>query len=66
MLSGSVAGAAELLHVSQPAISKMLAQARKQVGFPLFERVKEDWSTPEALPWHAHCRCPGTQPGDVR
>jgi DNA-binding transcriptional LysR family regulator len=40
MLCGGVAGAAELLHVSQPAISKMLAQARKQVGFALFERVK--------------------------
>lgn len=40
MLTGGVAGAAELLHVSQPAISKVLAQARRQAGFALFERVK--------------------------
>ncbi len=40
MLTGGVGGAAELLHVSQPAVSKVLAQARKQAGFALFERVK--------------------------
>jgi DNA-binding transcriptional LysR family regulator len=40
MLTGGVGGAAELLHVSQPAISKMLAAARRQAGFLLFERVK--------------------------
>jgi DNA-binding transcriptional LysR family regulator len=40
MLTGGVGGAAELLHVSQPAISKVLAQAQKQAGFALFERVK--------------------------
>ncbi len=40
MLCGGVASAAELLHVSQPAVSKVLAQARRQVGFALFERVK--------------------------
>ncbi|MGE0330976.1 MAG: LysR substrate-binding domain-containing protein [Ramlibacter sp.] len=40
MLTGGVGGAAELLHVSQPAISKVLAQAHKQAGFALFERVK--------------------------
>ncbi len=40
MLTGGVGGAAELLHVSQPAVSKVLAQAQKQAGFALFERVK--------------------------
>ena len=40
MLTGGVGGAAQLLHVSQPAISKVLAQAQKQAGFALFERVK--------------------------
>ena len=49
MLSGSVGGAAELLNVSQPAISKTLAQAARQAGFPLFERVKGRLlPTPEA------------------
>lgn len=40
MLTGSVGAAAELLHVSQPAVSKVLAQAARQAGVPLFERVK--------------------------
>lgn len=40
MLTGGVRGAAELLHVSQPAISKVLGQAQRQSGFALFERVK--------------------------
>lgn len=49
MLTGSVGGAAELLHVSQPAISKVLAQAARQAGLPLFERVKGRLvPTPEA------------------
>ncbi|MDM0078793.1 LysR substrate-binding domain-containing protein [Variovorax sp. J2P1-59] len=49
MLTGSVNGAAELLHVSQPAISKMLAQAARLSGLALFERVKGRlMPTPEA------------------
>jgi len=49
MLTGGVGGAAELLHVSQPAISKTLAQAQRQLGFRLFERVKGRLvPTPEA------------------
>jgi DNA-binding transcriptional LysR family regulator len=40
MLTGGVGGAAQLLHVSQPAISKVLAQAQRQLDFALFERVK--------------------------
>lgn len=53
MLTGGVGGAAELLHVSQPAVSKVLAQARKQAGIPLFERVKGRLvPTPEAQQLH--------------
>ena len=40
MQTGGVVGAAALLHVSQPAVSKVLAQAQRQLGFPLFARVK--------------------------
>ncbi len=40
MLAGNVNGAAELLHVSQPAVSKMLARAADECGFRLFDRVK--------------------------
>ena len=54
MLTGGVGGAAELLHVSQPAVSKMLAQSRRQLGFALFARVKGRLvPTPEAQVLHA-------------
>lgn len=54
MLTGGVGGAAQLLHVSQPAVSKVLAQAGKQAGFALFERVKGRLvPTPEGEQLHA-------------
>jgi DNA-binding transcriptional LysR family regulator len=53
MLTGGVGGAAQLLHVSQPAVSKVLAQAQRQVGFALFERVKGRLvATPEGQQLH--------------
>lgn len=49
MFAGGVNNAAELLHVSPPAISKVLAQATKASGLVLFERVKGRLiPTPEA------------------
>ena len=49
MLSGGVNSAAELLHVSPPAISKVLSQAVKSSGLLLFERIKGRLiPTPEA------------------
>lgn len=49
MLTGGVVGAAQLLHVSQPAVSKMLAQTQRHLGFPLFARIKGRLvPTPEA------------------
>ena len=49
MLAGGVNSAAELLHVSPPAISKVLAQAVKASGLTLFERVRGRLiPTPEA------------------
>jgi len=49
MFAGGVNSAAELLHVSPPAISKVLAQATKASGLILFERVKGRLiPTPEA------------------
>jgi DNA-binding transcriptional LysR family regulator len=38
--AGSITGAAKLLNVSQPSVSKVLAHAEQQLGFVLFERVK--------------------------
>jgi DNA-binding transcriptional LysR family regulator len=37
---GSITGAARLLNVSQPSISKVLAHAELQLGYPLFDRHK--------------------------
>ena len=49
MFSGGVNSAAELLHVSPPAVSKVLAQAARSSGLTLFERVKGRLiPTPEA------------------
>ena len=38
--TGSWTNAAKILHISQPAASKMLANAELRLGFRLFERVK--------------------------
>ena len=38
--SGSITGAARLLNVSQPSVSKVLAHAEQQLGFLLFDRQK--------------------------
>lgn len=40
MASGSVSGAAQLLHVSQPAVSRLIAYAERRLGLVLFERFK--------------------------
>jgi DNA-binding transcriptional LysR family regulator len=47
--SGTMTNAARLLNVSQPSISKVLAHAEQQLGYPLFERVRGRLvPTPEA------------------
>jgi len=40
MSTGSVSDAARLLHVSAPAISRVLSHTESRLGFPLFERIK--------------------------
>lgn len=40
MITGSVSDAARLLHVSVPAVSRVLSHAESQLNFPLFERIK--------------------------
>jgi DNA-binding transcriptional LysR family regulator len=40
MQTGTVIGAAQVLHVSQPAATRLLQQAERHVGFALFDRVK--------------------------
>ena len=40
MEAGSVTGAAEMMHVTQPAVSRLIRDLQFNVGFPLFERAK--------------------------
>lgn len=49
MITGSIRGAAQLLFVSQPAVSRLLSHTESRVGFPLFERIRGRLhATPEA------------------
>jgi DNA-binding transcriptional LysR family regulator len=49
MQTGSVSGAAALLHVSQPAVSRLTAMTERRLRLSLFERVKGRLQpTPEA------------------
>ncbi|MBI3369098.1 MAG: LysR family transcriptional regulator [Burkholderiales bacterium] len=49
MQAGTVSGAAHLLHISQPAVTKALQHAEAQLGIALFERVRgKFYPTPEA------------------
>lgn len=40
MLTGTVGGAAKLLHVTQPSVTQALAHAELQLGYPLFTRQR--------------------------
>ncbi|AVT04658.1 LysR family transcriptional regulator [Paracidovorax avenae] len=40
MLAGSIKGAAKLLAMSQPAVSRGIAHTEQCLGYPLFDRVK--------------------------
>nr|WP_275116334.1 LysR family transcriptional regulator [Vibrio diabolicus] len=40
MQAGTVSGAARLLHVSQPNVTRVLAHTEQQLSFALFERIK--------------------------
>ena len=49
MQAGSISGAAQLLHISQPAVTKLLQHAEAQLGVLLFDRSKGKFvPTPEA------------------
>jgi len=40
MIAGSLNGAAQQLHVSQPSLTRLVRRVEDQVGFALFDRVK--------------------------
>lgn len=49
MQAGTVSGAAHMLHISQPAVTKILQHCEAQLGIPLFERIRgKFYPTPEA------------------
>jgi len=51
--SGTTARAAEILHVSQPAVSKMIQELERSIGFDLFHRIKGRLHpTPEGQLFH--------------
>ncbi len=55
MVSGSVSGAARLLNVTQPAVSRSLQHAELQLGFALFHRVRNRLvPSPEAHALYPH------------
>lgn len=50
MKSGTASRAAELLNITQPAVSRSLSELEAEIGFPLFDRVRNRLlPTPEAL-----------------
>ena len=54
MHAGTVRGAAQMLNVSEPAVSKLLALAERRAGLRLFERVKgRIMPTPDARALYA-------------
>lgn len=55
MQAGTLTDAASLLNISQPAATKLLKQAERRLGFPLFVRVKGQWHlTPESRMLKGH------------
>ena len=40
MQAGTISGAAQLLHISQPAVTKVLQHCELQLGMALFDRVR--------------------------
>ena len=67
MLTGSVSGAARLINVTQPAVSRILQHAELQLGFALFQRAKGRLSpTAEALSLYPHIERLFAQLDDVQ
>lgn len=49
MLTGSISGAAKLLDVSQPAVSRLISTTEQRLGLTFFQRIKGRlYPTPEA------------------
>jgi DNA-binding transcriptional LysR family regulator len=49
MMSGTTKGAAQLMNISQPAVSRLIDQLERKISFPLFDRTKGRLiPTPEA------------------
>ena len=49
MQAGTITGAAQILHISQPAVTKVLQHCELQLGLTLFDRVRGKlYPTPEA------------------
>lgn len=54
---GTVAGAAEQMHIGQPALSRQISQAERTLGFAVFERTPRGMVlTPAGRPFIKHAR----------
>lgn len=50
IITGTTTGAAKLLNISQPAVSRLIDQLERKISFPLFDRAKGRLRpTPEAI-----------------
>jgi len=55
--SGSITGAARLLHISQPGVSRSLSNLEREIGFSLFKRDKKRvLITPEGTSFYEEVR----------
>lgn len=67
MLTGTVSGAARLLHVTQPAVTQTIQHAELQLGYPLFTRQRRRLvPTREAQALYAEVKALMTQLEGVR
>jgi DNA-binding transcriptional LysR family regulator len=49
MLTGSISSAAKMLHVSSPAVSRLISNTEQRLGLTFFKRIKGRlYPTPEA------------------
>ena len=57
MCNGSVTGAANLLHISQPSVGRLITDLEEPLGFSLFTRTGHGLVFPPERLFFTHKRC---------